>query len=116
MGAPIWGTSVDTIDLAEDRERFNELMRHLNIAQPAGATVRTREAAAETAADIGYPVLIRPSYVLGGRGMAIVFDERQLLAWLDDHVEWSGHPVLIDQFLDDAYEVDVDALCDGDRA
>ncbi len=113
MGAPIWGTSVDTIDLAEDRERFNELMRRLNIAQPAGATVRTREEAATTAAAIGYPVLIRPSYVLGGRGMAIVFDEGQLLAWLDDNVEWSGHPVLIDQFLDDAYEVDVDALCDG---
>ena len=113
MGAPIWGTSVDTIDLAEDRQRFNELMRRLNIAQPAGATVRTREAAAAMAAGIGYPVLIRPSYVLGGRGMAIVFDERQLLDWLDDNVEWSGHPVLIDQFLDDAYEVDVDALCDG---
>ncbi len=113
MGAPIWGTSVDTIDLAEDRERFNALMRLLNIAQPAGATITTRSAAADTAAAIGYPVLIRPSYVLGGRGMAIVFDEAQLNAWLDENVEWSGNPVLIDQFLDDAYEVDVDALCDG---
>ena len=113
MGAPIWGTSVDTIDLAEDRERFNALMRRLNIAQPSGATILNREEAAGAAASIGYPVLVRPSYVLGGRGMAIVFDEEQLLAWLDDHVEWGGHPVLIDQFLDDAYEVDVDALCDG---
>ncbi len=116
MGAPIWGTSVDTIDLAEDRERFNDLMRRLNIAQPAGATVGGLEEAAVAARSIGYPVLVRPSYVLGGRGMAIVFDEAQLLAWLKDHVEWRGHPVLIDQFLDDAYEVDVDALCDGERA
>ena len=114
MGAPIWGTSVDTIDLAEDRERFNALMRQLNIAQPAGATIKSRDQAAEAAASIDYPVLVRPSYVLGGRGMAIVFDEAQLLEWLDAHVEWSGHPVLIDQFLDDAYEVDVDALCDGE--
>ena len=114
MGAPIWGTSVDTIDLAEDRERFNDLMRRLDILQPAGATVRARAEAVAAAEAIGYPVLIRPSYVLGGRGMAIVFDESQLLAWLDDNVEWQGHPVLIDQFLDDAYEVDVDALCDGE--
>ncbi|MDE2637661.1 MAG: carbamoyl-phosphate synthase large subunit [Chloroflexota bacterium] len=113
MGAPIWGTSVDTIDLAEDRERFNVLMRQLNIAQPAGATILSRDQAAAAAASIGFPVLVRPSYVLGGRGMAIVFDEAQLLEWLDANVEWSGHPVLIDQFLDDAYEVDVDALCDG---
>ncbi len=114
MGAPIWGTPVDTIDLAEDRERFNALMRRLDIAQPAGATITRRDEAAATAAAIGYPALVRPSYVLGGRGMAIVFDEKQLLAWLDENVEWSGHPVLIDQFLDDAYEVDVDALCDGE--
>ncbi|MCY3977491.1 MAG: carbamoyl-phosphate synthase large subunit [Chloroflexi bacterium] len=114
MGAPIWGTSVDTIDLAEDRERFNVLMRQLNIAQPAGATILSRDQAAAAAASIGFPVLVRPSYVLGGRGMAIVFDEAQLLEWLDANVEWSGHPVLIDQFLDDAYEVDVDALCDGE--
>ena len=114
LGAPIWGTSVDAIDLAEDRERFNALMRRLNIAQPAGATILERSEAAEAAAAIGYPALVRPSYVLGGRGMAIVFDETQLLAWLDENVEWSEHPVLIDQFLDDAYEVDVDALCDGE--
>ena len=113
LGAPIRGTPVDAIDLAEDRQRFNELMRRQDIAQPAGATVQSRSEAAVAARAIGYPVLIRPSYVLGGRGMAIVFDEAQLLNWLDEHVEWRGHPVLIDQFLDDAYEVDVDALCDG---
>ena len=115
LGAPIWGTSVDTIDLAEDRERFNALMVELNIAQPSGATIMTRQDAAVAAEKIGYPVLVRPSYVLGGRGMAIVFDERQLLDWLDGNVAWSGHPVLIDQFLDDAYEVDVDALSDGEH-
>ena len=115
MGARIWGTSVDTIDLAEDRERFNALMQRLGIPQPAGAAVLTRREAAQTAAEIGYPALVRPSYVLGGRGMAIVFDQKQLLDWLDKNVEWRGHPILIDQFLEDAYEVDVDALCDGEQ-
>ena len=115
MGAPIWGTSVDTIDLAEDRERFNALMQSLGIMQPAGATVLTRQEAALAAEKIGYPALVRPSYVLGGRGMAIVFDQRQLLDWLDENAEWSEHPILIDQFLEDAYEVDVDALCDGEH-
>ncbi len=112
-GAPIWGTSVETIDLAEDRERFGALLRRLNITQPEGATVLTRAEALEAAQRIGYPVLVRPSYVLGGRGMAIAFDDAMLSAWLDSNVEWTGHPVLIDQFLDDAFEVDVDALCDG---
>ena len=115
LGAPIWGTSVDTIDLAEDRERFNALMRELNIAQPSGSTITSRRDAADAAHAIGYPVLVRPSYVLGGSGMAIVFDEAQLLNWLDENVAWSGHPVLIDQFLDDAYEFDVDALGDGEH-
>src|SRR5690606_15394420 len=113
-GAPIWGTSVDTIDLAEDRERFNALMRELDIQQPAGATATTHEEALMAAESVGYPVLVRPSYVLGGRGMAIVFDEEMLGAWLDKHIQWGGHPILIDQFLDDAFEVDVDALCDGE--
>ncbi len=112
-GAPIWGTPVETIDLAEDRERFGALLRRLDINQPDGATALTREAALETARRIGYPVLVRPSYVLGGRGMAIVFDDEMLARWLDNNVEWTGHPLLIDQFLDDAFEVDVDALCDG---
>jgi carbamoyl-phosphate synthase large subunit len=114
-GAPIWGTSVDTIDLAEDRERFNALMQRLGITQPAGATAMNREAALAAANRIGYPVLVRPSYVLGGRGMGIVFNDDQLLDWLDNHITWTEHPVLIDQFLDDAFEVDVDALCDGER-
>lgn len=112
-GAPIWGTSVDTIDLAEDRQRFNALMNDLDITQPAGATGLNRAEALTAAKQIGYPVIVRPSYVLGGRGMAIVFDDAMLSKWLDDYVTWDGHPVLIDQFLDDAYEVDVDALCDG---
>ncbi|MDX2160775.1 MAG: carbamoyl-phosphate synthase large subunit [bacterium] len=112
-GAPIWGTSVETIDLAEDRQRFNALMAALEIPQPAGTTALSRDQALQTAHQIGYPVLVRPSYVLGGRGMAIVFDDEMLTAWLDKHIEFSGHPVLIDQFLDDAFEIDVDALCDG---
>jgi carbamoyl-phosphate synthase large subunit len=112
-GAPIWGTSVATIDLAEDRKQFNALMEQLEIPQPAGATATTREAAVKVAHHIEYPVLVRPSYVLGGRGMAIVFDDEMLLNWIDKHIQWNGHPVLIDKFLDDAFEVDVDALCDG---
>ncbi|MEL6310711.1 MAG: ATP-grasp domain-containing protein, partial [Chloroflexota bacterium] len=114
-GAPIWGTSVDTIDLTEDREQFNALMKELNINQPAGATVLSNEEAIAAASDIGYPVLVRPSYVLGGRGMAIVFGQEQLERWIDEHVEWAGRPVLIDQFLDDAFEVDVDAISDGEH-
>ncbi|MBC8099934.1 MAG: carbamoyl-phosphate synthase large subunit, partial [Armatimonadetes bacterium] len=114
-GAPIWGTPVDTIDLAEDRERFNQLMQTLEITQPAGATALTLAQALAAAQTVGYPVLVRPSYVLGGRGMAIVFDDAMLTEWLTHHIHWNGHPVLIDQFLDDAYEIDVDALCDGER-
>ncbi len=112
-GAPIWGTSVDTIDLAEDRKRFNALMQELEIPQAAGATALSREEALSVAGKIGYPVLVRPSYVLGGRDMAIIFDDEMLQAWLDKHAQALGHPVLIDQFLDDAFEIDVDALGDG---
>lgn len=114
-GAKIWGTPVEMIDLAEDRERFNALMDELNIQQPAGATALNREQAVAAANRIGYPVLVRPSYVLGGRGMGIIFDEDMLVQWLDEHVTWTKHPILIDQFLDDAFEVDVDALCDGEH-
>ncbi len=114
-GAPIWGTSVDTIDLAEDRKRFNALMAQLDIPQPPGDTAMNREEALAVANRIGYPVLVRPSYVLGGRGMAIVFDDDMLSRWIDEHIQWTGHPVLIDQFLDDAFEIDVDALCDGEQ-
>ena len=112
-GAPIIGTSVDTIDLAEDRERFNKLLNELEIEQPAGATALTREGVIEAAEKIGYPVLVRPSYVLGGRGMAIVFNQEHLTRWLENNVEFTGQPILVDKFLDDAFEVDVDALSDG---
>jgi carbamoyl-phosphate synthase large subunit len=112
-GAPIAGTSVETIDLAEDREQFHALMQQLEIEQPRGTTATTREAALAAAHSIGYPVIVRPSYVLGGRAMAIVFDDAMLNDWLDKHMGFNQHPILIDQFLDDAFEVDVDALCDG---
>jgi carbamoyl-phosphate synthase large subunit len=112
-GAPIWGTSYDTIDLAEDRERFHALMQSLNIPQPAGTTALTEAEALAAAHQIGYPVLVRPSYVLGGRGMAIVFNDEELRSWIQNHTQWTGHPLLIDQFLDDTFEVDVDALADG---
>jgi carbamoyl-phosphate synthase large subunit len=114
-GAPIWGTTVDTIDLAEDRQRFNALLRELEIEQPRGATALNREQAVEVANAIGYPVIVRPSYVLGGRGMGIVFNDASLLDWLDKHIQWGEHPVLIDQFLDDTFEFDVDALGDGEH-
>jgi carbamoyl-phosphate synthase large subunit len=114
-GAPIWGTPVEKIDLAEDRERFNALMLELDIPQPKGATALTREEALSAADSVGYPVLVRPSYVLGGRGMGIAFDADMLGNWLDDQIEWRGLPVLIDRFLDDTFEVDVDALCDGEN-
>jgi carbamoyl-phosphate synthase large subunit len=113
-GAPIWGTSVETIDLAEDRERFHALMQTLEIPQPPGAIAFNRAQAITAANQVGYPVLVRPSYVLGGRGMAIVFDDSMLTDWLDRHIHWGEHPILIDQFLDDAFEIDVDALCDGE--
>jgi len=113
-GAPIWGTSYDTINLAEDRKHFNALMQQLEISQPEGGTALNRDEALTVANEIGYPVLIRPSYVLGGRGMEIVFDDAALINWIDTNIEWNGHPVLIDRFLDDAFEVDVDALCDGE--
>jgi len=114
-GVPIWGTSYETINLAEDRKQFNVLMNELDIPQPDGGTAMNRDEAVAVANRISYPVLVRPSYVLGGRGMAIVFDDETLTSWLDQHIEWTGHPVLIDRFLDDAFEIDVDALCDGEN-
>jgi len=114
-GAPIWGTSVETIDLAEDRKRFNKLMEDLHITQPAGGTALNKDEALAVANKIGYPVLVRPSYVLGGRGMAIVFDDNMLTDWVNKNITWTEHPILIDRFLDDAFEVDVDALCDGEH-
>jgi carbamoyl-phosphate synthase large subunit len=114
-GIPILGTSPDAIDLAEDRERFAALINKLGLKQPENGIARSREEAVAVAARIGYPVLTRPSYVLGGRAMEIVDDEAQLNNYIETAVQVSGtSPVLIDRYLRDAIEVDVDALCDGD--
>jgi len=113
-GVPILGTSVDSIDLAEDRERFQQLLHSLKIAQPINALARTAQEAFAAAKQVGYPIVIRPSYVLGGRGMEIVHDDEQLERYIRTAVQVSGDaPVLIDQYLSRATEVDVDALCDG---
>ncbi len=113
-GIPILGTSPDAIDLAEDRERFAKLVNKLGLKQPANGIARSQEEARGIAAQIGYPVLIRPSYVLGGRAMEIVDSEAQLDEYMATAVRVSGDsPVLIDQYLRDAVECDVDALCDG---
>ena len=113
-GIPILGTSPDAIDLAEDRERFAKLVNRLKLRQPENGIARSRDEAAAVAARIGYPVLLRPSYVLGGRAMEIVDSEAQLDDYIATAVTVSGDsPVLIDQYLRDAIECDVDALCDG---
>ncbi|MFN3371545.1 MAG: carbamoyl-phosphate synthase large subunit [Sphingomonadaceae bacterium] len=114
-GVPILGTSPDAIDLAEDRERFAALVERLGLRQPAGGIARSREEAAAVAIRIGYPVLMRPSYVLGGRAMEIVETTASLEAYIETAVKVSGDsPVLIDRYLRDAIEVDVDALADGE--
>jgi carbamoyl-phosphate synthase large subunit len=113
-GAPIIGTTPESIDVAEDRERFQKLVTQLGLRQPANATARTEEAAINLARDVGYPLVVRPSYVLGGRAMEIVFNEDDLKQYMTDAVKVSNQsPVLLDRFLDDAIEVDVDAVCDG---
>ncbi|OWQ95333.1 carbamoyl-phosphate synthase large subunit [Sphingopyxis witflariensis] len=113
-GIPILGTSPDAIDLAEDRERFAALVNKLGLKQPENGIARSREEAIAVATRIGYPVLTRPSYVLGGRAMEIVDDQAQLENYIETAVKVSGDsPVLIDRYLRDAIEVDVDALCDG---
>ncbi|MFZ2492503.1 MAG: carbamoyl-phosphate synthase large subunit [Thermoanaerobaculia bacterium] len=113
-GVPMWGTPVDSIDMAEDRERFGELVRQHNILVPAHGTAVTEQEAVEVAARIGYPVVVRPSYVLGGRAMAIVYDEETLRRYMSTAVEAApGHPILVDRFLEDAVELDVDAISDG---
>ncbi len=115
-GVPIIGTSPDSIDLAEDRERFKELLEELDLRQPLNGTARSTDEALRVAANIGYPVLVRPSYVLGGRAMEIVYEEAKLREYLVSAFQASvEHPVLIDKFLDDATEVDVDAIADGER-
>ena len=114
-GVPIIGTSPESIDLAEDRKRFGALLADLNIPQPVNGTAVTVDEAKRVAASIGYPVLVRPSYVLGGRAMMIVYDESSLDNYMKNAVEASPEkPVLIDRFLEDAFEVDVDALADGE--
>jgi carbamoyl-phosphate synthase large subunit len=115
LGVKILGTSVESIDAAEDRERFEELARRLGIEQPPNGVATSADQAAVIATRIGYPVLLRPSYVLGGRGMVIVYDEDGLRDYFERAVSVSAErPVLIDRFLEDAFEADVDALCDGE--
>ena len=115
-GIPILGTSPDAIDLAEDRERFAALIDKLALRQPANGIARSRDEAIAVASRIGYPVLMRPAYVLGGRAMEIVDGQEQLENYIQTAVQVSGDsPVLIDQYLRDAIEVDVDAICDGDQ-
>jgi carbamoyl-phosphate synthase large subunit len=115
LGVPILGTSVEAIDRAEDRERFEEVARILDIRQPPNGVATSVDAAAEIAERVGYPVLLRPSYVLGGRGMVIVYDEKGLRDYFERAILVSEErPVLIDRFLEDAFEADVDALCDGE--
>ena len=115
-GVPIWGTSQDAIDLAEDRGRFEALLRQLEIEQPEHGMADDLHAARGIAEQIGYPVLVRPSYVLGGRAMAIAYDDAGLEQYLHEAARISeGQPVLIDRYLEDAYEVDVDAIGDGER-
>ncbi len=115
-GVPIWGTSPDAIDLAEDRVRFGDLLRRLEIPSPEWGTAQSLEAARRVAARIGYPVLVRPSYVLGGRAMEIAYDEASLGDYLAEAAAASPDgPVLIDHYLEDAFELDVDALADGER-
>ena len=113
-GVPIIGTSPDAIDRAENRERFQEMLHRLNLRQPANGTARSFEEAEEVANRIGYPVVVRPSYVLGGRAMEIVYEVDALKRYMTTAVQASPeHPILIDKFLDEAIEIDVDALCDG---
>ena len=115
-GVPIIGTSPESIDLAEDRRRFGDLLSRLEIAQPRNGTANSVEEARRVAAEIGFPILVRPSYVLGGRAMAIIYDNKSLERYVASAAEVApGHPLLIDRFLEEAREYDVDALCDGDR-
>ncbi|MGB8692855.1 MAG: carbamoyl-phosphate synthase large subunit [Steroidobacteraceae bacterium] len=113
-GAPIIGTTPDSIDIAEDRERFQQLVRRLGLRQPANATARTEEQAVLLAREVGFPLVVRPSYVLGGRAMEVVFNEGDLRHYMNTAVQVSNDsPVLLDRFLEQAIEVDVDAVCDG---
>ncbi|MBE2220099.1 MAG: carbamoyl-phosphate synthase large subunit [Anaerolineae bacterium] len=116
QGVPIWGTPPDSIDLAEDRGRFGELLRSLDIDHPQWGMAYSIDEAREIVKRIGYPVLVRPSFVLGGRAMAIAYDDESLIRFLGEAAQVSpGNPVLIDQFIEDAFEVDVDAVGDGEN-
>ena len=115
-GVPIIGTEPESIDLAEDRDRFGRLLNELDIPQPDGRTATSAKGALEAARQIGYPVLVRPSYVLGGRAMVIAYDAGTVESYMRDAVVYSqDRPILIDRFLENAIEVDVDALCDGEE-
>ena len=115
-GVPIIGTSPESIDIAEDRERFQKLLSKLGLLQPPNRTARTETDALALAQEIGYPLVVRPSYVLGGRAMEIVHEQKDLERYMREAVKVSNDsPVLLDRFLNDAIEVDVDALCDGER-
>ncbi len=115
-GVPIIGTSPDAIDCAEDRERFQQMLQQLNLKQPPNRTARTPDEALRLAQEIGYPLVVRPSYVLGGRAMEIVQEQAQLERYMREAVKVSNEsPVLLDRFLNDALEVDVDALSDGEQ-
>ena len=114
FGVPIIGTSPDAIDEAEDRERFQQMVNKLGLKQPPNRTARSLDEGLRLAAEIGYPLVVRPSYVLGGRAMEIVYNEAELRSYMNNAVSVSNDsPVLLDRFLDDAIEVDVDAVCDG---
>jgi carbamoyl-phosphate synthase large subunit len=116
-GVPIWGTSPDAIDLAEDRRRFGDLLAEEGILQPENGSATSLAEARQVAERIGYPVVVRPSYVLGGRAMAIVYDESTLERYMAAAADVSpGHPILVDRFLEDAFEVDLDLISDGTRA
>src|SRR3989441_4701547 len=115
-GVTILRTSPDAIDRAEDRQRFTDLLRELGLNQAAGAPLRSQPEAREVALRLGYPVLVRPSYVLGGRAMRIVYDDQDLIQFVGEAVEAApDHPILIDKFLEDSLEIDVDAVADGAR-
>ncbi len=115
-GVPIWGTSPDAIALAEDRQKFAEVLRELDIPQPENGTAMSLDEARRVAAQIGYPVLVRPSYVLGGRAMGIVYGEEELQEYIEEATRVSPDaPVLIDRYLEDSFELDVDAVADGER-